>query len=309
MKTIDLSYPLISIIIPVYNGSAYIGEAISSALSQTYPNVEVLVVNDGSNDNGATEQAIKPFSSKVRYFQKENGGVSTALNLGIQEMKGDFFSWLSHDDLYYLDKLQKQYEHFRQKGSPETIVYSHADFIDDKGNLLGKGVPFLHTYSLIYTLLYSRFIGGCNLLIPRAAFDEVGVFREDLRTIQDYELWFRFLLKGYTFEYLPITSGATRLHENQTGVRIAEHHIVEQDRFFLELLTNHEEDLQIDRGQSLYMGFLCLYHQYLAQGFQSSSKYCREKLRLGHLLDSPKDIVKATILWLKILKIKLKSLL
>ena len=83
--------PMVSIIFPVYNGSNYVCEAIDSALAQTYKNVEVIVVNDGSKDDGATEQICLSYRDKIRYFSKENGGVSSALNLGIKNMNGDFF--------------------------------------------------------------------------------------------------------------------------------------------------------------------------------------------------------------------------
>ena len=90
--------PLVSIVIPVYNGSNFMREAIDSALAQTYPNIEILVVNDGSTDN--TREIALSYGDKIRYFEKENGGVATALNLAIHEMKGEYFSWLSHDDWY-----------------------------------------------------------------------------------------------------------------------------------------------------------------------------------------------------------------
>ena len=82
--------PLVSIIIPVYNGSNYMREAIDSALAQTYTNTEVLVINDGSCDNGATEAIAREYGDKIRYFYIENGGVSTALNTGIRNI--DSFS-------------------------------------------------------------------------------------------------------------------------------------------------------------------------------------------------------------------------
>ena len=79
-------HPLVSIIIPVYNGANYMREAIDSALAQTYRNIEIIVVNDGSNDNGETERIALSYGDKIKYFHKENGGVSSALNLGIQNM-------------------------------------------------------------------------------------------------------------------------------------------------------------------------------------------------------------------------------
>ena len=90
--------PLVSIVIPVYNGSNYVRDAIDSALAQTYKNCEVIVVNDGSQDGGATDEICRSYGERIRYFRKENGGVATAVNLGIEQMRGEYFSWLSHDD-------------------------------------------------------------------------------------------------------------------------------------------------------------------------------------------------------------------
>ena len=100
--------PLVSIIIPVYNGANYLSDAINSALNQTYKKIEIIVVNDGSNDYDATEKIALSFSDQIKYIKKENGGVSTALNVGIQAMKGEYFSWLSHDDMYTQNKIESQ---------------------------------------------------------------------------------------------------------------------------------------------------------------------------------------------------------
>ena len=98
-NTLKKEMPLVSIVIPVYNGSNYLGQAINSALAQTYKNIEILVINDGSTDDGVTERIAKAYGSQIRYYVKENGGVATALNFGIQKMRGEYFSWLSHDDM------------------------------------------------------------------------------------------------------------------------------------------------------------------------------------------------------------------
>ena len=95
----------VSIIIPVFNGANYLREAIDSALKQTYENIEVLVINDGSDDNGKTEAIARSYGDKLRYFHKENGGVASALNLGIKEMAGEYFSWLSHDSQLEQDEV------------------------------------------------------------------------------------------------------------------------------------------------------------------------------------------------------------
>jgi glycosyltransferase involved in cell wall biosynthesis len=120
-----MNNPLVSIVIPVYNGSNYLSEAIDSALSQTYKNIEIIVVNDGSNDNGKTRDIALSYGEKIRYFEKENGGVATALNLGIREMRGEYFSWLSHDDVYYPDKIETQVEYINKSENQYLILFSN----------------------------------------------------------------------------------------------------------------------------------------------------------------------------------------
>ena len=111
----------VSIIIPVYNGERYLKEAIDSALAQTYSNLEVIVINDGSVDR--TEDIALSYGNKIRYFSKKNGGVASALNLGISVMQGEYFSWLSHDDIYLEDKIEKQMEILNNADNPNTIIW------------------------------------------------------------------------------------------------------------------------------------------------------------------------------------------
>ena len=115
--------PKVSIIIPVYNGSNYLREAIDSALAQTYKNIEVIVVNDGSDDGGKTESIAKSYRNKIRYIYKKNAGVSTALNAGILAAEGEYISWLSHDDVYIPNKLEVQINYLRNENNP-VILYS-----------------------------------------------------------------------------------------------------------------------------------------------------------------------------------------
>src|ERR1700722_19485155 len=127
----NVNKPLVSIIIPVFNGTDYLNQAIGSALAQTYQNIEVIVVNDGSTDQGATEKIALSYGNKIFYHEKENGGVATALNFGIAKMKGEYFSWLSHDDLYTPDKIENQILEMLQCDD-KTILYSdYRVFVKD----------------------------------------------------------------------------------------------------------------------------------------------------------------------------------
>lgn len=182
---------LVSIIIPVYNGEKYLREAIDSALSQTYKNIEVIVVNDGSTDK--SEEIAKSYGSRIRYFKKENGGVSSALNMGLEKMRGYYFSWLSHDDLYYPEKIEKQVAYARKFDdktiviSNWTIINANGEFIEDKH--LDSRLEKLPTCFLAFDR--KTWLNGCAMLIPKTIFEEFGNFNETLKSTQDYDMWFR----------------------------------------------------------------------------------------------------------------------
>lgn len=187
--------PLVSIIIPVYNGSNFLAEAIDSALAQTYKNFEIIVVNDGSTDNGKTEDVAKSYGSKIRYFYKANGGVSTALNFGIQKMHGSWFSWLSHDDLYYPDKIERQINYIKQHPNARFIISPYKN-IDKNGKDHKSGICDWKKSNIpqFRQILTGDGFSGCALLIHKSCFDKVGLFNEQNHTSQDIEMWLRMSL-------------------------------------------------------------------------------------------------------------------
>lgn len=198
--------PKVSIIIPVYNGSNYLQEAIDSALAQTYPNCEILVVNDGSCDEGKTETIALSYGDRIRYFKKENGGVASALNMGIRLMKGEYFSWLSHDDVYYPNKVKREVQAILASEDPTKLVQCEYDFYDED---TGTYTPtdFSKTYTIgqltnsVFSVLQLQ-IHACCALIHKSHFDRVGMFDEGLRTVQDIEMWFR-LFRGQKSLFVP----------------------------------------------------------------------------------------------------------
>lgn len=206
---------LVSIVIPVYNGANYLREAVDSALAQTWPLCEVLVINDGSADGGATESIALSYGDRIRYFHKENGGVASALNLGIKEMRGDFFSWLSHDDVYLPDKCRVQVELWRQGGETSVILYADAAIIDAHGKTTGTHLmPDMRKDEALFRIWGSSFLNGCTMLIPRLLLLEAGGFNEALPTTQDYDLWLR-LAQRSTFRLCPGVVLLSRQHAAQ----------------------------------------------------------------------------------------------
>lgn len=225
--------PLVSIIIPVYNGSNYMQEAIDSALAQTYKNTEVIVVNDGSSDDGKTDKIAKSYDKKIRYFKKENGGVATALNLGIEKMRGEYFSWLSHDDIYYPDKIEKQINYLKNINNINKIIlFSNFEFINSKLNTT-KVYRFDKKYEgHTFLLLFMNTVNGCTVLVPKIGFDEAGLFNPKNISTQDYEMWFKLAAHGYHFINMDDIIVKTRIHENQTSVLMGKSHYNEVVDFY-----------------------------------------------------------------------------
>ena len=241
----------VTIIIPVYNGSNYVKEAIDSALAQTYKNIEIIVVNDGSTDNGATRDICKSYGDKITYYEKTNGGVSTALNLGIKKMTGDYFSWLSHDDLYYPDKVEKQMKEIEHHDK-NTILYSNVDLIDLNGNRFDT-IKYDHemlTKKPDYALLRGA-ISGITLLIPKKAFDDCGGFDEKLRCVQDYLKWFEMLDK-YKFVHMEDVLAASRVHPKQV-TQTSPKMITEGDWLWTYISENYPKKKKIEYEGSEYL--------------------------------------------------------
>lgn len=205
----------VSVVIPVYNGADYLAEAIQSALDQTYKNIEILVINDGSNDDGATERLALSYGNKIRYFRKENGGVASALNTAIAEMTGDYFTWLSHDDLYTNDKIEKEMDFMSTIGRVDVVVYSnYSVFTNDAENAIPVFMKGVLPEQFRYWITVENRLHGCTLLIPRSVFAKVGCFNESLKTTQDYDLWFR-MAKHFQFIHTPEFLVKARSHSEQ----------------------------------------------------------------------------------------------
>lgn len=269
----------VSIIIPVYNGSDYLNEAIDSALSQTYKNVEILVINDGSNDGGKTKKIAESYGDKIRYFEKENGGVSTALNLGIKEMSGDYFSWLSHDDKYKRDKIALQMKYLEENNlfNQKVILYTNYDMIDKKSKYLRTEEydSKISNEKQEYSILRGQ-INGITLLIPKKAFDECGCFDEKLRCVQDYELWWKMMNK-YRFVHLDQNTSESRLHPNQTTNRSAKVES-EGNALWIKMLKDLSKKDMIRLEGSEY-AFYCETEKFLlTRSYDEAIDYCRKKI-------------------------------
>lgn len=205
-------YPLVSIVIPTFN-CPYIAYAIESALNQSYPRTEVIVVNDGSTKY---IEKIKPYFNKIKYIEKNNGGTGSALNTGIKHAHGEYFTWLSSDDLYDSNKVSKQVAFMRSVGAYAS--YTACYHINEKNIITRRSGVGYPTKSKFYkAMLQGNVINGCTVMLRKTVFDKVGIFNESLRCTQDYDLWCR-ILQHFDFHYLDVPLVSYRIH-SQMGTK------------------------------------------------------------------------------------------
>lgn len=267
--------PKVSIVIPVYNGSNYLKDAIDSALAQTYKNIEIVVVNDGSNDDGATEQIAKSYGKKIKYYHKENGGVATALNLGIKKMTGEYFSWLSHDDLYYQDKIEKQINFLAKLKFKKVFLYSNYSVLTD--TLI---TPVVHNHEMLvrkpkYSLLRGC-VNGITVLIPKSIFDEMGGFNEELRCTQDYDYWRRIEAK-YEFVHMEDVLSITRLHPNQDSA-VSPRVLSESNALWTDMVNKLSDKEKVKYESTLYNFYSEMVAFLQTTPYTGVLKYCKNKL-------------------------------
>lgn len=221
MNSTDVTKKLVSVIIPVYNGANYMRDAIESVLAQTYTNIEILVINDGSNDQ--TREIALSYGDKIRYFEKENGGVSSALNMGIRNMRGEYFSWLSHDDIYYPEKIAENLNALSKVEDKTIPAYSGFSFLRMSDKKIWRYESDESRYPGAYfeeglTSVLLGFISGCSLLIHKSLFDNFGLFDEADRTTQDYRKWYELFCHRKLI-YINKSLVVSRIHGDQVEAK------------------------------------------------------------------------------------------
>lgn len=210
----------VSIVIPVYNAEKYLDECITSALKQTYGDIEIIAVNDGSKDNSL--DILKKYSDRIKIIDKKNGGTPTALNAGIRVMTGEWFKWLSADDVllkHAIEHLVHETQNIGQE-SKSTIFYSNYNLIDHSSNIVGKFIEpnynNLSNFEKNVILLDNYYGNGTTSLIHKSIFDQFGLFDEHVGFQEDYEFWLRCcLLHGCKMHLVPEILANYRIHEGQ----------------------------------------------------------------------------------------------
>lgn len=178
----------------------------------------MIAVNDGSTDN--SPDILKKYSDKVKTISKKNGGTASALNLGIKNMTGEWFKWLSADDVLYPNAIKELIDATKLLPDKKYILYSNYDTIDSNGKIIDKvtepNYNELDAFSMNVILL-DHFVGnGTTSLIHKSIIDECGMFNETIGYKEDYELWLRYSIIHNCHLYLvPKILAKYRMHEKQ----------------------------------------------------------------------------------------------
>lgn len=203
LRTQDNSSPKITTIMAVYNGEKYILEAISSLISQSYHNHEILVVDDGSTDN--TADIVKNLHAKVTLLRKENGGVSSARNLGITHSKGHYINFCDHDDICPPDRLFNLLEAL-QSDPDIDFAFGHVEEFSDSAKHLK-----------IQPTKYAPGVCSGGIMIKKSAIEQIGQFDTSLSVAEFMDYFLRAKDLGLKFKIIPQTVLKRRIHNSNNS--------------------------------------------------------------------------------------------
>jgi glycosyltransferase involved in cell wall biosynthesis len=217
--------PGITAVIPLYNGAAFIEEALESIFAQTLPAREIIVVNDGSTDDGAGVAIVERLAKThpITLIHKPNGGQSSARNLGAERAKTELFALLDQDDIWYPNHLEELVKPFLEQSSPAVgWVYSNLDEIDEFGHLVARSylglLAAVHPKRHIFDCIrQDMFILPSASLINRQAFLSVGGFDEQLCGYEDDDLFMRMFRAGFENIYIDKALSKWRIYPGSTS--------------------------------------------------------------------------------------------
>ena len=215
---------LVSVVIPNYNYARYLRGTIDSVTVQTFPDIEIVVVDDGSTD-GSTE-ILESYGERIRAIFQQNQGVSAARNNGVAASTGEYVAFLDADDLWLPEKIEKQLQRFAD--DPNLgLVHVGVDEVDADGNSLLQRLEGLEGEIADELLMLKRegvLGGGSGLMVPRTVFGEVGGFDTRLSTSADWDLFYR-IAGRYRVGFVPEILLKYRFHDTnmRANVGVMEH--------------------------------------------------------------------------------------
>jgi glycosyltransferase involved in cell wall biosynthesis len=195
------SLPQVSVVVATYNYGRFLAGALDSVLGQTFADYEIIVVDDGSDDQ--TAEVIAPYLQhpSLRYIRTEHVGQPKAKNTGIRAARGEYVAFLDADDLWLPTKLEKQLTLFKQTDSSLAVVYCRRRWMDEEGREFDRPDRSPQRVDVLGSLFHRPFICFSSSIVRRTVFDDVGMFDESIPMAIDYDLWLRIAL-NYRFDYV-----------------------------------------------------------------------------------------------------------
>lgn len=260
-KTLSKADPLLSVVMPVYNGEKYLAEAIESVLSQSYSHFEFIIIDDGSTDG--TELVVSEYVKKdarIRYLKLEkNAGISNALNIGIKFSKGEYVVRMDCDDIACPDRFSKQWQYFRENAASTDILGSYFCLFYDESPNECMTIP-----------VSSRNFHDGNspvhhptCMIKRDIFFQHGWYDSEYDNAEDVDLWFRWFAKGVRFSNLEEVLYKKRVHKGSVSVSRIKHQVYIMLKINLKAIFKYRIKFTV-RGylrifeQALYLIYLSL---------------------------------------------------
>lgn len=217
MKNVQSNTPLVSVVIPLYNGEKYLIEALISIIHQSYANLEIIVVNDGSKDKSRelVEDMAKN-DSRIKVINQENTGIVGALNNGIDAAQGEYIARMDADDISFLYRIEKQVEAFLH--NPKAVlVCSGFEVVDEDSQYMYREILPTRSSEIKRTLLLYNCIAHGSVMFKKSAFLAAGKYSADCGPTEDYELWGRLTTQG---DFIALEGALYRWRRNTQGITL-----------------------------------------------------------------------------------------
>jgi glycosyltransferase involved in cell wall biosynthesis len=227
----------VSVVVPTYNYARFLCQAVDSVLAQSYPFLEIIVVDDGSTDN--TREVMSRYSAdpRVRYIYQENQHLSAARNTGIREAQGEFIALLDSDDFWAPEKLERQVQWANKHpdaGLIATNIFTFGEGETPAPSVRQTTYPMDGTRYNLQDLLEFTPFSPSSVLIPRPIFETIGLFDIELRSVEDLDMWLRIAERYPVWRINQALTGnrVTRGSMSTAADRMLENHLYALNKLF-----------------------------------------------------------------------------
>jgi len=228
--------PKVSVVIPLYNQKEFVGEAIESVLNQSYSNIEIIVVNDGSTDHPS--EVLEKYKKDIKLINQKNKGLAAARNTGIKNSSGEYIQLLDADDFLDKKKIEFQLE-FNESQKADVSYCEISSYDNDSGRSLLRNVGKVKDmFSHLFNFWYTYPLPVHSLLIKKEIFERFGLFDQDLKAVEDRYYFGKLAFSGVTFYYFNFMGGFRRLHSrnmNKDKILIIENIILYYNKIIDEI--------------------------------------------------------------------------